>query len=166
MRQWMWMPVFILAACAPDPEVQTLANRPAPEVSPTAGCWQAEAGSWSPDRDSVLALGPVSNSLSTFWIVRFDTLPPPIVSPDRPDTRMAETFIEGAWRDFPFQRWWTTGDSLFIDHPAAFSGTTLRLIAGPDGFDGLATAHSDVQVAGESRFRYAAAALRRIACPQ
>lgn len=166
MRRWMWIPVLAGTACAPDPEIQTITDRSTSEFSPPGGCWEVEAGSWAASRDSALALGLVSDSLSTSWILRFDTLPPPIVSPDRPDAHAAETFIEGAWRDFPFQRWWMIGDSLFIDHPAAYSGTTLRLVAGKDAFAGLATAHTDVQVAGESRYRFAAAALRRIDCPQ
>lgn len=167
MPRWAWMSFFLAAACTPDPEVQTLADGADPEFSPLAGCWAVETGSWAATPDAALTLGPESDSGSVPWILRFDTLPPPIASPDRPDARAAETFLEGAWRDYPFQRWWTNGDSLFIDHPAAFSGTTLRLVAGDDGFAGIATAHTDVLRPGEqTRFRYAVARLSPTDCPE
>ncbi len=160
------MLLVVAAACAPDPEVQTLSERPADyEIGPPPDCWAVGTGSWAETPDAALALGQESDSVR--WIIRFDTVPPPINSPDRPDAHATETYVEGAWRDFPFQRWWTNGDSLFIDHPAAFSGTTLRLVAGDDGFAGIATAHTDVLRPGEqTRFRYAVARLRRTDCPE
>lgn len=167
MRQCTWMLLVVAAACAPDPEVQTLADRPDYEIGPPPDCWAVGTGSWAATPNSALALGSESDSGSVPWILRFDTLPPPIISPDRPDASATETFVEGAWRDFPFQRWWVTRDSLFIDHPAAFSGTTLRLVARDNGFTGIATSHTDVLRPGEeSRFRYAAARMRPTDCPE
>lgn len=167
MPRWAWMSFFLAAACTPDPEVQTLANGVEREYGAPSGCWAVETGSWATTHEAAIAFGSASDSDSVRWILRFDTLPPPITSPDRLDARTAETFLEGAWRDFPFQRWWMTGDSMFIDHPAAFSGTTLLLVAGDDGFAGIATAHTDVLRPGEqTRFRYAVARLRPTDCPE
>lgn len=153
-------------ACASDPEVRVSSDEIRQEIDLLAGCWAVESGEWVDTPEQLEPPDAWADSASVTWSLRFDTVPPPMFPEARPEARRADTFLEGAWRDHPFQRWWTAGDSLFIDHPAAFAGTTLRLVSGDDGFTGVATAHTDAQVAGEPTESYAAIRLRPAACPE
>lgn len=163
------------APAAGDESAENTAATPSQEA--LIGCWNVHAGEWRDVPEQAAEDGKTLTETPPTWLVRLDSAEAPRLFEGAEPGRAAATYLEDAWRDHPFQRWRVVNDSIVIDHPAAFAGTTLR-VAPEDAPDreesmlvGLAVAHTDVAPAdapagGPPPRRYAAVRMYRLECPE
>ena len=102
----VWPIAILVLACTPDPEVSAIADAESAEFILAGQCGEVALGPWVRSEEAE----PDSEPVSRVWTVRFDSLPPLFESGHLPEARLAHTRVEGAWHDFPFQRWWMSGD--------------------------------------------------------
>lgn len=157
------------ASAAQDDSVENTAI--AADEEHVVGCWAVHAGEWSDVPGEVAGVGEAMAEAKPTWLVRLDSAEAPKLYETSEPGRAAYTYLEGVWRDHPFQRWRVVNDSIVVDHPAAFAGTTLRATAEPSGLVGMAVAHTDVVPEGKPvgaapPRRYAAVRMYGVECPE
>ena len=146
--------LWLAGSCHGDPEEVA-----PPAADSLAGCWAlevapADGGDWRPvDRPGV----PPAVRLEA---VRLDSAE----VPGRQPARRARSLVDGRERDHPFAAWrFLREDSLWVGHPAAYAGHTLRLARGGDTLVGTLATYTDVLGGEVPPDR--AARLVRTACP-